>query len=91
MRWSVHPAAAKARCLYILGLLDHADSGWVTIDAEAVSHLPDDVFSRKRNESIGFIFQFHFLIEDFTAQENVMIPMRRLGVSRENEMMERAA
>jgi lipoprotein-releasing system ATP-binding protein len=81
----------KSTLLYILGLLDQPDGGWVTIDAEPVSHLPDDVLSRKRNESIGFIFQFHFLMEDFTAQENVMIPMRRLGRLAENEMLERAA
>ena len=81
----------KSTLLYILGLLDQPDGGWVTIDSEPVSHLPDDVLSRKRNESIGFIFQFHFLMEDFTAQENVMIPMRRLGRLAENEMLQRAA
>ena len=52
--------------------------------------LPDDELSRKRNELIGFIFQFHFLLEDFTAQENVMIPMRRLGQLEEPAMRERA-
>jgi lipoprotein-releasing system ATP-binding protein len=81
----------KSTLLYILGLLDQPDGGWVTIDSEPVSHLPDDVLSRKRNESIGFIFQFHFLMEDFTAQENVMIPMRRLGRLAENEMLQRSA
>jgi lipoprotein-releasing system ATP-binding protein len=81
----------KSTLLYILGLLDQPDGGWVTIDSEPVSHLPDDLLSQKRNESIGFIFQFHFLMEDFTAQENVMIPMRRLGRLAENEMMDRAA
>ena len=81
----------KSTLLYILGLLDQPDGGWVTIDSEPVSHLPDDALSRKRNESIGFIFQFHFLMEDFTAQENVMIPMRRLGRLGENEMLQRAA
>src|SRR6476619_7581328 len=64
----------KSTLLYILGLLDHADSGAVTIEAEDVSHLSDDVLAQKRNELLGFIFQFHFLLEDFTAQENVMIP-----------------
>jgi lipoprotein-releasing system ATP-binding protein len=81
----------KSTLLYILGLLDQPDGGWVTIDSEPVSHLPDDVLSRKRNEAIGFIFQFHFLMEDFTAQENVMIPMRRLGRLGEIEMTDRAA
>ena len=81
----------KSTLLYILGLLDHPDRGEVTIEAEAVSHLSDDVLSRKRNELLGFIFQFHFLMEDFTAQENVMIPMRRLGRLTEEAMRERAA
>jgi lipoprotein-releasing system ATP-binding protein len=81
----------KSTLLYILGLLDQPDGGWVTVDSEPVTHLSDDLLSRKRNESIGFIFQFHFLMEDFTAQENVMIPMRRLGRLIESEMLERAA
>ncbi|MDQ3115565.1 MAG: ABC transporter ATP-binding protein [Verrucomicrobiota bacterium] len=81
----------KSTLLYILGLLDHPDRGQVSIDSEVVSHLPDEVLSRKRNELLGFIFQFHFLLEDFTAQENVMIPMRRLARLTENEMRTRAA
>jgi lipoprotein-releasing system ATP-binding protein len=81
----------KSTLLYILGLLDQPDGGWVTIESEPVSHLPDDALARKRNEAIGFIFQFHFLMEDFTAQENVMIPMRRLGRLGENEMRQHAA
>ena len=47
--------------------------------------------ARKRNELLGFIFQFHFLLEDFSAQENIMIPMRRLAVLSESEMLERSA
>src|SRR5207248_7765937 len=61
------------------------------LEAETVSHLPDDELARRRNEFIGFIFQFHFLMEDFTAQENVMIPMRKLGQLADGEMRERAA
>jgi len=80
----------KSTLLYILGLLDHPDGGWVTIESELVSNLPDNVLARKRNELIGFIFQFHFLLEDFTAVENVMIPMRRLGRLPEDKMRERA-
>src|ERR1022692_2802033 len=94
-RGTVHAVVGPSGCgkstlLYILGLLDHADSGWVTIENEAVSHLVDDALAKKRNELLGFIFQFHFLLEDFTAQENVMIPMRRLGRLSEEEMLERA-
>ncbi len=81
----------KSTLLYILGLLDQPDAGEVMIKSERVSQLPDDELARKRNELIGFIFQFHFLLEDFSAEENVMIPMRRLGQLSEPEMLERAA
>ncbi|MEY2538119.1 MAG: lipoprotein-releasing system ATP-binding protein [Verrucomicrobiota bacterium] len=81
----------KSTLLYILGLLDQPDAGSVMLESQPVSQLPDNEVARKRNEFIGFIFQFHFLMEDFTAQENVMIPMRRLGRWPEAEMRERAA
>jgi lipoprotein-releasing system ATP-binding protein len=81
----------KSTLLYILGLLDMPDAGRITIKSEAVSHLPDDELARKRNELLGFIFQFHFLLEDFSAQENVMIPMRRLGLLPPEAMLDRAA
>src|ERR1041384_4521238 len=95
-RGTVHAVVGPSGCgkstlLYILGLLDQADSGWISIENEPVSHLRDDVLAKKRNELLGFIFQFHFLLEDFTAQENVMIPMRRLAALREPEMHERSA
>ena len=80
----------KSTLLYILGLLDHPDSGWVEIQSEPMSHLADNELARRRNEMIGFIFQFHFLMEDFSSQENVTIPMRRLGRLSEAEMRERA-
>ena len=93
---SVHAVVGPSGCgkstlLYILGLLDHPDGGSVRLESEPVSHLPDDQLARRRNEFIGFIFQFHFLMEDFTAQENVMIPMRRLGRLPETAMRSRAA
>jgi len=81
----------KSTLLYILGLLDHPDGGSVMIEGEVVSDLPDDVLAQRRNELLGFIFQFHFLLEDFTAEENVMIPMRRLSRLTESEMRTRAA
>jgi lipoprotein-releasing system ATP-binding protein len=81
----------KSTLLYIIGLLDQPDAGSVTLEATPVSHLPDDELARRRNEFIGFIFQFHFLMEDFTAEENVMIPMRRLGRSSDGAMSARAA
>src|SRR5881628_1004843 len=81
----------KSTLLYILGLLDHPDRGEIVIDSEVVSNLPDDALSQRRNEFLGFIFQFHFLLEDFTAEENVMIPMRKLGQLSDAQMRERAA
>jgi lipoprotein-releasing system ATP-binding protein len=81
----------KSTLLYVLGLLDSPDAGSVTIESEPVVHLSDNELARRRNELIGFIFQFHFLMEDFTAQENITIPMRRLGHLSEEEMLERAA
>jgi lipoprotein-releasing system ATP-binding protein len=77
--------------LYILGLLDTPDAGRVLIENETVSHLTDDQLAQQRSQFIGFIFQFHFLMEDFTAQENVMIPMRKLGQLSDTQMRERAA
>ena len=93
---SIHAVVGPSGCgkstlLYILGLLDPSDAGQVSIDSEPVSHLSDDAMAHKRSRFIGFIFQFHFLMEDFTAQENVMIPMRKLGQLSDNQMRERAA
>ena len=81
----------KSSLLYILGLLDRPDAGQLAIGGRAVANLPDDELSRQRNELLGFIFQFHFLLQDFTAQENVMIPMRQLGRWKDAEMRERSA
>jgi lipoprotein-releasing system ATP-binding protein len=80
----------KSTLLYILGLLDQPDAGSVSIESEQMSDLPDNELARRRNELIGFIFQFHFLMEDFSAQENVTIPMRRLGRLSEAAALERA-
>jgi lipoprotein-releasing system ATP-binding protein len=93
---SVHAVVGPSGCgkstlLYVMGLLDPPDAGSITINNQTISHLSDDELARKRNEFIGFIFQFHFLMEDFTTQENVMIPMRKLARRSEQEMRESAA
>jgi lipoprotein-releasing system ATP-binding protein len=81
----------KSTLLYILGLLDVPDAGSVEIGSTLIAGLSDEELARRRNQLIGFIFQFHFLMEDFTALENVMIPMRRLGRLSDTEMADRAA
>src|SRR5213080_3121602 len=93
---SIHAVVGPSGCgkstlHYVLGLLDPPDAGRVSIESEPMLHLSDDELAQKRSEFIGFIFQFHFLMEDFNAQENVMIPMRRLSRLSDAEMRERAA
>jgi len=93
---SVHAVVGPSGCgksslLYILGLLDTPDAGRVLIESETVSHLTDDELAQQRSRFIGFIFQFHFLMEDFTAEENVMIPMRKLDQLTDAQMRARAA
>src|SRR4029453_9055130 len=80
----------KSSLLYILGLLDLPDAGRVSIESEPVAQLSDDELAYKRSKFIGFIFPFHFLMEEFSAQEHVMIPMRKLGQLSDSEMRERA-
>ena len=66
--------AGKTTLLQILGTLSKADRGSVEIDGQDVSSLGDRALSRFRNEKIGFVFQFHHLLPEFTAFENVCIP-----------------
>ncbi len=66
--------AGKSTLLHIVGTLDKADSGTVSINGIQVNHLSAKKLSAFRNEYIGFIFQFHHLLPEFTALENVCIP-----------------
>ncbi|WP_375448079.1 ABC transporter ATP-binding protein [uncultured Fibrella sp.] len=66
--------AGKSTLLHILGTLDRPDSGTVTLADQDVFSLNDTQLARFRNEKIGFIFQFHNLLPEFTALENVCIP-----------------
>lgn len=66
--------AGKTTLLQILGTLSAPDSGTLEIDGEAVNSLKDRALSRFRNRKIGFVFQFHHLLPEFTAFENVTIP-----------------
>jgi lipoprotein-releasing system ATP-binding protein len=81
----------KSTLLYLLGLLDRPDSGTIWISGQDVEDLNDSELSLFRNQEIGFVFQFHFLFKEFTALENVQLPMLRAGILSRAEMDERAA
>lgn len=66
--------AGKSTLLHILGTLDQADKGFVTINEVEVKSLKSNGLANFRNKNIGFIFQFHHLLPEFTALENVCIP-----------------
>jgi lipoprotein-releasing system ATP-binding protein len=66
--------AGKSTLLHILGTLDKADSGTIEMNQVKVSSLNDKQLSKFRNKNTGFIFQFHHLLPEFTALENVCIP-----------------
>lgn len=66
--------AGKTTLLQIIGTLDKADSGQVWIKGENVSQMKDKRLSEFRNRQIGFVYQFHHLLPEFTALENVMLP-----------------
>ena len=80
----------KSTLLYLLGLLDRQDEGDVWINGRLMSNRSDAERTAARCVNIGFVFQFHFLMQEFTTLENVMMPMRKLGRLAEAEMHERA-
>lgn len=73
--------AGKTTLLQIMGTLDKADSGTVTINGTDVSRLSQAALARFRGKEIGFVFQFHQLLPEFTAEENIMIPALIAGSS----------
>jgi lipoprotein-releasing system ATP-binding protein len=78
--------AGKTTLLQIMGTLDKADSGSVVINGVEVGSLKEKELSAFRNKQIGFVFQFHQLLPEFTALENVMIPALIGGMSSEKAM-----
>lgn len=69
----------KSSLLYMLGLIDRPTSGSLLVEGRDVSGMDGDARARLRLERFGFVFQFHFLLPEFSALENVMLPIRRLG------------
>ncbi len=72
--------AGKSTLLHIAGLLEHPDGGEVYIDAVATSHMTDIQRTRIRRADIGFVYQFHHLLPEFSALENVMLPQMIRGL-----------
>jgi lipoprotein-releasing system ATP-binding protein len=82
--------SGKSSLLYLLGLLDEPTSGDIEIDGVNTRTLSTDKLAQFRLEKMGFVFQFHFLLPEFTALENVMLPMRRLGKLTDKQAKEKA-
>ena len=74
--------SGKSTLLHILGGLQHPDKGEVILDGKLLYSHPDRELAKIRNERIGFIFQFHYLLSDFTVLENIMIPLLIKGTNR---------
>jgi lipoprotein-releasing system ATP-binding protein len=71
--------SGKSSLLYLLGLLDKPTGGRLLLNGVDTARLGDDRLAALRLAEIGFVFQFHFLLPEFTVFENVMLPMQRLG------------
>jgi lipoprotein-releasing system ATP-binding protein len=82
--------SGKSSLLYLLGLLDLPTTGEVLISGRATAHMDEEERARTRLTRLGFVFQFHFLLPEFTIRDNVMLPMRALGRLPEAAMRQRA-
>jgi lipoprotein-releasing system ATP-binding protein len=71
--------AGKSTLLHLLGALDRPTAGRVLVNGSAIDGMSDDAVSALRNRTVGFVFQFHHLLREFTALENVMMPLRIAG------------
>ena len=81
--------SGKSSLLYLLGLLDVPTSGRVWLDGEETSLYGEDDLANRRLEKLGFVFQFHFLLAEFSVIDNVTLPIRRLGRLDESAARER--
>jgi lipoprotein-releasing system ATP-binding protein len=82
--------SGKSSLLYLLGLLDTPTTGDVLVNGVSTRGLGEEARAALRLSSLGFVFQFHFLLPEFTALENVMLPMRALGERTMKQMEARA-
>jgi lipoprotein-releasing system ATP-binding protein len=82
--------SGKSSLLYLLGLLDRPTAGSILIEGRETERMDEDDLAEVRLERLGFVFQFHFLLPEFSVLKNVMIPMRRLGRFSSGDMRSRA-
>ena len=82
--------SGKSTLLYLLSTLDTSYEGKISINNMQVTGLSQNALAKFRNDNIGFVFQFHFLLPEFTALENVMMPALKQGKYKRNEIEERA-
>jgi lipoprotein-releasing system ATP-binding protein len=82
--------SGKSSLLYLLGLLDRPTTGSILIEGRETERMDEDDLAEVRLERLGFVFQFHFLLPEFSVLKNVMIPMRRLGRFSSGDMRSRA-
>ncbi|HEY7669462.1 MAG TPA: ABC transporter ATP-binding protein [Hyphomicrobium sp.] len=83
--------SGKSSLLYLLGLLDMPTEGEVRIRGTATVHMSEEERAATRLAELGFVFQFHFLLPEFSSLDNIVLPMRALGRLSREEMRERAA
>ena len=82
--------SGKSSLLYLLGLLDVPTRGRIVIDGEDTAGFGDDRLTDLRLAKLGYVFQFHFLLAEFSALDNVLLPMRKLGRLPEDAARQRA-
>jgi len=76
--------SGKSTLLHMIGILDTPTSGTITIDGRVVTEMSERERSKARNEILGFVFQYHHLLPDFTALENVMMPLLIAGANKKD-------
>ncbi|MBU3731087.1 MAG: ABC transporter ATP-binding protein [Beijerinckiaceae bacterium] len=82
--------SGKSSLMYLLGLLDVPTSGDILVDGASTKGFNHDRLAALRLSHLGFVFQFHFLLPEFTARDNVLLPMRALGTLSDAEQKDRA-
>ncbi len=90
-----YSGAGKSTLLHVLGALERPSAGTIDLDGQSIAALDDDALAALRNRTVGFVFQFHHLLREFSALENVMMPLRIAGTDeraarlRSEELLER--